>query len=270
MKYETREEVEAIGRAGQRITIDDGVIYGRQLSSFWLALDPEDKGYTPHAMHDGYWESWITSWMSRQVMPGNRAIDVGANHGYYSFMMQQAGVQTMAVEPQSYLCELLGLSKDKNTHQKNHVEIVHAAVSNYPGEIVQMNVPDGHGMNASISKTYIPNAPYGRHMEEVATATLDSLVSSFTKIDFIKIDVEGAEQAVWEGMKGLWTRHHPTTVLEFRWDRYETPEEFARMLFADAEVTYVDIDAQEKPIDSLEHLATKQNEDWMLVLRKKA
>lgn len=269
MIYRSREEVEAIGKAGAYYK-DMGSFYiARSLASFWLALDKNDLGFTPHFTVKGenYWESWITSWMSKQVRPTMHTMDVGANHGYYAFMMQQAGAQCMAIEPQSHLCELMTRAKNFNRHQRNYVEVVQAAVSDYPGEIITLDIPEGHGMNASISSHYHPLAPHGNRAEEVETVTIDSVVSSFTKIDFIKIDVEGAEQQTWAGMKNMWRRHRPVTLLEFRWDRYENPEEFAAQLFAEANVSYVDFDAHEKVVQGADHLRTKQNEDWMLVLR---
>lgn len=269
MIYKTRQEVESIGAAGA-LYYDGGDHYvSRALSSFWLALDKDDLGFTPHFTTRGenFWEAWITSWMSRQIQPGMRTIDVGANHGYYAFMMQEAGAECMAIEPQQKLCDLMAESNRLNKHMRSPVEIVRAAVSDYPGEVVSLDTPTGHGMNASISSHYHPVAPYGRTDEWVETVTIDSVSPSYRKIDFIKIDVEGAEQEVWNGMHRLWERDRPVTLLEFRWDRYEDPESFAIRLLSQANVSYVDTDAQEKPIRDLSHLATKVDEDWMLVLR---
>lgn len=269
MIYETRQEVERIGMAGSKFYDTGNTYVARVLSSFWLSLDKFDLGFTPHMTHkgEGFWEAWITSWMSKQVKPGMHTIDVGANHGYYAFMMQQAGAQCMAIEPQRKLCDRMYDSNDLNKHMKGYVEIVQAAVSDRHGDIVILDTPQGHGMNASISSFYHPNAPHGSSAETVKTVTLDAIVSPFSKTEFVKIDVEGAEQQVWDGMQRLWKRHRPVTLLEFRWDRYEDPEEFARRLFYDANVSYVDTDAQEKPVRNVEHLATQKNEDWMLVLR---
>lgn len=269
MIYHTRTEVENIGKAGAYYKEMDDYYIARSLSSYWLALDKADLGFTPHFTYkrENFWEAWITCWMSKQVFPGAHCMDIGANHGYYAFMMQQAGAQCMAVEPQSHLCELMSISAKLNKHQRNYVEIVQAAISDYPGEIVTLDVPDGHGMNASISSYYHPIAPNGNHGEQVETATVDSLVSAFTAMDFIKIDVEGAEEEVWAGMQRMWRRHRPVTLLEFRWDRYENPVEFADRLFKEASVSYVDTDAKEKPVQGLSHLATQKNADWMLVLR---
>ncbi len=62
MRYESRKEVEAIGTAGAYFEDYGNFILARALSAFWLCLDPEDEGLTPHFTEksEGYWESWIT------------------------------------------------------------------------------------------------------------------------------------------------------------------------------------------------------------------
>lgn len=50
---------------------------------------------------------------------------------------------------------------------------------------------------------------------EVHTDTLDHCVPSYIKIDFIKIDVEGAEMKVLQGGKKILAKDHPIIVFEF-------------------------------------------------------
>ena len=50
-------------------------------------------------------------------------------------------------------------------------------------------------------------------------------------VDFIKIDVEGAVESVWAGMRNILARKAPLTVfLEFTPDRYADPEAFLRRI----------------------------------------
>ena len=50
---------------------------------------------------------------------------------------------------------------------------------------------------------------------EVQTNTLDNCIPSCIKIDFIKIDVEGAEMKVLQGAKKILSKDHPIIVFEF-------------------------------------------------------
>jgi len=50
---------------------------------------------------------------------------------------------------------------------------------------------------------------------EVETDVLDNIIPSNLKIDFMKLDVEGAELNVLKGAKRILKEHHPTVVFEF-------------------------------------------------------
>lgn len=261
MNLSSRRDVELTGLRNVEVKTVDGTRYARQLGAFWLAVDEEDHGYTKHALSDGFWEAWITTWMAKNVKPGDKCIDVGANHGYYTFMLAALGCEVTALEPQKNLNELLKKSLAMN-NMKQSVKILKKAASDKAGT-VEMTIPNHHGMNATISKTYRPIAPDDCVTEKVSTTSLDSLRID---ADFIKIDVEGAEQEVWRGMQKLWQRKRPLTLLEFRWDRYEAPEDFAKELFSKAKVSHVGFDGREVPLVESD-LASRQHEDWMLVLR---
>jgi protein-L-isoaspartate O-methyltransferase len=75
---------------------------------FWVALDPDDVGYSPLARSHGYWEPGITCWMAKQIIREDMfCVDVGANHGYYTFLLAAFGAKVVAVEPQAKLFDLL-------------------------------------------------------------------------------------------------------------------------------------------------------------------
>jgi FkbM family methyltransferase len=262
LKFEDRMHVETVGRFGSETVVEDEFIRARQLDSFWLYLDKEDYGYQKHAVEDGFWEAWITLWMDRNVEPGSRVMDIGANHGYYSFFLASKGCEVHAIEPQPNLVELLCKSVAFN---KAKVTVVQGAVSNTTGS-VEMMVPTHHGMNATISNEHT-HAPEGFTNIKVSSFTLDDIGGGF---DFIKVDAEGAEDLIWAGSKE-YRKKYPNTLwlMEWRWDRYKQPEIFAKEMLEHYHISFVDYNGNESPIDSVEHLATKQDEDWMLVLRGK-
>src|SRR5580704_6922794 len=102
MRFSSREEVERIGRAGvasyESCTEGQPIIVSRQLSSFWIASRPDDPGLSEHFKNDGFWEAWITLWISRNVAPGSVCVDAGANYGYFTFQLVQNGCMVLAYE----------------------------------------------------------------------------------------------------------------------------------------------------------------------------
>lgn len=261
MKFTSREHVEATGRSRVRSEVDGAISRGFNLGRFWIYVDPQDHGYSKHALNDGYWEAWITYWMSNNVEPGSYCLDIGANHGYYSMFLADHGCRVTAIEPQPKLCRLIQKSAWANGFD---VDVVCAAVSAEEGE-VEMTVPIHHGMNATISSQN-SYAPDGENKITVKTLPLDNYTDA--GVDFVKIDVEGAEELLWAGSKKFRNLNPNCLILmEWRWDRLENPVYFAQQILSQYTVTHVNYDGSESPLDSVEAFAARQHEDWMLVLR---
>lgn len=266
MRYNDRTEVERIGSAGSYYELVDGLPKARVLSSFWLYCDPEDLGFTPHmtTKGEGYWESWITTWMSQNVKPGSRVIDIGANMGYYTMFLADHGCKVIAVEPQPVLAALIEQSAAENLFD---VRMDVNVISDVSGHLT-MQVPVGHGMNASVA--YEPFSPHGYTEVTVESYKLDEYCEGEQYYDFIKVDVEGAEDRLFAGAHEF-IEENPECVwlLEWRWDRMEDPMSSAEAIFELMDVWYVDYFGNENRLSSPEELSSRQNEDWMLVLRKK-
>lgn len=266
MRFIDRPDLERVGRSGARKVTDEVGTRGRQLGNFWLYTDPDDSGYTQHALYDGYWESWITLWMDRNVADGSNVLDIGANHGYYSCFLASRGCRVTAVEPQPTLVDLLTKSSRINNFD---ITVLDVAVCDRLNDTVEMMVPIRHGMNATISNQ-VTHAPNGHGTIMVHTTTLDNLGAVHGGYDFIKVDAEGAEDLIWAG-SSKYREEYPDTLwlMEWRWDRYRTPESFGASIIDNYSVTHVNFDGDEEPIDSIGKLGSRRDEDWMLVIRKK-
>jgi FkbM family methyltransferase len=267
MRYLNRADVERTGRGGCVAVTNEKGSRARVLGSFWLYVDPNDKGFSPHMLEsrDGFWEAWITYWMSTHVEPGWRCIDVGANMGYYTLFLLQHGCWVQAFEPQPHLADLIERSVDENHLATKFGGIRQVAVSDSHGAMT-MTVPEGHGMNASIVDR-VASAHDRKRAIHVETTTLDDLYGK-NRFDFIKVDVEGAEDKLFRGAQRFIERNPRCLwLLEWRWDRMKDPERSAREIFERMHVWWVDYDGNEQPLNDPCELSSKQHEDWMLVLR---
>ena len=263
MRFFTRDHVEQTGVYNRKVEEDKAGRRGWNLNSFWVYVDPEDHGYAHHALTDGYWESWITLWMSNHVLDGSKVIDIGANHGYYSLYLASLGCEVIAIEPQEKLCDLIKTSAKAN---KFNIDVRQCVVGNRKKKY-SLEIPVHHGMNATIQSEN-SYAPFGTETIEVDGISLAEFADQ--QIDFIKIDAEGAEDLIWAGGK-TFRKKNPNCVylMEWRWDRFKEPEKFAAELLDTHIVTHVQFDGVEAALTSVDAFKEREHEDWMLVLRAK-
>ena len=247
MRYESVAELENIGRVGAILKYVDGLPVARYLSSFWLFVEPEDQAFTPH-WPTGYWESWVSAWMSREFENHEIFIDVGANVGYFTFQAHAAHMPTIAFEPNPKLCELLEKSADLNW--ADGTVIMPVALADKVGELTLI-VPGGHSGGAWITASP-DEAPSYEERYTVKTMPLDALADvslQFVKKILVKIDAEGAEPYIWAGMQKLWAEKDMTVVLEWhslRWPRWQA-QAFAEDL-AQYNVSIIDHDGNEQSV----------------------
>lgn len=250
MIYLSRDDVERIGRAGASY---DGQ-KARWLSSFWLHLEPQDTAFTPHWM-EGYWESWITKWVSTELPNNDMFIDVGANVGYYTFMAASTGIPVIAYEPNPDVYALLEKSATENSF-RTPVVMCNAALSDKFGSVT-LSVPEGHSGAGSIAADMDGSVHY-----TVPCGRLDQqgIQEEYQRI-LIKVDAEGAEPQIWAGMSGLRNRKL-TVFLEWAPSRYEDAGAFADELLQ-YNVSLINYQGIEEPIQK-HHLLGVQ--DWITIV----
>jgi FkbM family methyltransferase len=144
------------------------------------------------------------------LMAGARTIlDIGANIGQYSLLFGQNARKVLAFEPMPELAEQLRENVRLNNLEQI-ITVVEAAVSDIDGEVVIHAAESSNsGMASLISST-------SNRSLQVEAVTIDNYVqrNSVGNIDFIKMDIEGAELHALRGMIGLLREQKPPLVLE--------------------------------------------------------
>lgn len=194
------------------------------LGDYYLYVDCHDTTVAPWLITKGFWESWITAAMVQNIRHGDNCIDVGANCGYYSLLMAvcAGGEKLASVEPHPKLAGLIRRSLSL-TIPPHMYEVHQKAASSVNGEEVTLTVPVGFWANSSIFERIQPEG----EKVSVQTLTIDELTQSWPTVDFLKIDTEGAEEHVWDGMERTLDRNPQLRIiLEFSPFRYEDPERF--------------------------------------------
>jgi FkbM family methyltransferase len=144
--------------------------------------------------------------------PDGFYIDIGAGHPVYdnvSFAFYLCGWRGITVEPNPWLAQLSEAVRPRDARVKS-------LVGEKPGEATYYLVEHFHGLSTTIeSHARAAQAQFGKPSEAMTmpVTTLRALCEQHAPaaIDFLKIDVEGAERDVLAG--GDWRRFRPKVVV---------------------------------------------------------
>ena len=171
-------------------------------------VDARDLLITPTFVMQGVWEPSITNYFLKHIKPDCHCLDVGANFGYFTCLMAKLAWQgkVIGVEPDSHMHRLVEDNIYSNWFTKTAGAIC-AAVSDAPGyvKLYKFITRSGNtGMSSLFSQEVILKGGEIPEQFNAECITLDSLLEQMNnRVDFIKIDVEGAEPLVIKGAKKL-------------------------------------------------------------------
>ena len=149
---------------------------------------------------------------------GGVFVDVGANIGTMTIYALLSGTfeRAIAVEPDPGNLDILRRNLEANGLTEK-VTVIEAAASSAPGEMTLHRDAKNLGAH-SLEPGFIMTPSESRH---VRVDTLDNLVAEAglakDRVSFVKIDVEGHEHDVLQGMVGL-LRAGPVVMLEATFD----------------------------------------------------
>lgn len=155
-----------------------------------------------------YYDKQAKRIMSKVLKKDSNCLDVGANEGVFlKDMLKYAPLgDHMAFEPIPELAERL-------SEKYPQVEVHECALSNVSGSSTFQLVTNNPGYSGLRRRYYDFGEPVIREIT-VRTRTLDELYPEDRPLDFVKIDVEGAEYLVVEGGKRTLQRTKPYIVFE--------------------------------------------------------
>lgn len=166
----------------------------------------DDLGVTPSLVIDGLYNRGFAEFIRRELGEGDVAVDVGANIGLFTLEMATAVGRTGRVfgyEPNPDVFALLQDSLYLNRMRGLGADVIlrDVAVGAGSGTAV-LRVPINHSGMAALTPDDAPGG-VATTTHEVATVRLDEELASIAEIRLLKIDVEGGESAVLQGLRGL-------------------------------------------------------------------
>ncbi len=261
-----RYHAECASRAAAQVAyLGDHLVLARILGRYKAYLDTRDRGFAAHLMLDGYWEMWLTQFTARLLKPGMHAVDVGANFGYYSLLMGDLvgpKGRVLAVEPNPAVAEMLKRTLELNG-LAGRATVVAAAAGAEDGQ-GRLLVPAGEPKNATLISG---DAPADALSVSVPIRSLDAMLDTFARVDFLKIDAEGAEEDIVTGLDQTISKWRPRIVLEFNPGRCRDPQGLiARLRTSYPVIRGLGYDAEVKPISDADLFDPTDHEDRLLYL----
>jgi FkbM family methyltransferase len=169
----------------------------------------------------GFHELNESRFLNRFLKPGMVLVDVGANQGEFSlFAAKRLSQGTVyAFEPMNIFFDQL--TENISLNQFTNVKTFHCGLSDQSGEVpIYLGTTAGNE-NEGLG-TIFQSQERNRFIQNIQLRTLDQIATEekIDTIDFLKIDVEGAELMVLRGARKTLERTRPVVMIEMSDDTY--------------------------------------------------
>lgn len=184
-----------------------------QVHGVKLALNQDD-AIVSGALALGCYERFELDLFESMLAPGMCVVDIGANLGLYAAVAARKvlpGGRVFAIEPEERNCALIGKTIEFNRF--TNLTVIRKAVSNVTSPGTLFLCAD----NKADHRIYDNRAE--RTRVHVEFTTLDDLVREcgIPAIDFMKVDIQGAELLAFEGMGQTLSNHPRIRILMELW-----------------------------------------------------
>jgi len=264
----SRSNVEDQIRSLCRTTyLGNGTALCRILGRFHMFVHTSDVGFATHVLHRGIWEMPLTEFMVRTVAPGMRVLDVGGNFGYYSVLMSalvESSGHCHVFEPNRKIAHLLRQTLSVNGFDSRS-NVWEVALSDHDQEDVHFFIPYSEPKNARLVSEIDDRLSGEGSFTKVPIRSIDGMADQLGRVDFIKIDTEGAEMAALAGMRNIIHQQRPTIVVEVNCGRDYDPEPMLRELSGVyGSIKFIGDDGFSHLTSIEELLSTNVGSDWLV------
>lgn len=191
------------------VRFSENDIYYVSVSDTQIAIDQSDLAVGA-SLKAGNYEPHLIEFYRERLMPGMTFLDIGANIGIYSVIgasLVGPSGRVLSFEPNTENCRLILLSMHQNGF--HNYTVYPTALGDKTGYVLfTTHIGSNGGLIANTQQSLLnPSCVV------VPMMRLDEVLHE--KVDFIKIDVEGAEGLVMQGAINLIEKYRPVITTEF-------------------------------------------------------
>lgn len=198
-------------RAAKWLGIENNTYRRRLANNLYINVNPSEH-IQQQLFWYGYYEKELGDLIKKILRPGNVFLDIGANIGYFSLLAgnHEPTAKIIAFEPVGSIFKKLEENISINTVQ--NIKAVNSGVGDKNEEReIYISAEDNLGMSS-----FQKPGSYSGKTEMISVITIDEWIKStaLSKIDLIKLDVEGNELAALKGMHKTLQNFKPAVIVE--------------------------------------------------------
>ena len=203
----------------ETIEVNSYFIETPRLRRFEIATHADDRSVQP-SIATGRYEPHVQLLLETYCKDKNRVLDIGANYGQHSVLMAALNpkAEVIAIEASSQNAAVLRHNLKRNA--SSNVRVIEAFLGEEDGHTIDYYYETSNAGCAFGCRTDYGEVNHAEIKKQVQTVTLDTLIAE--PVDFVKMDIEGAERAAILGGQRLFT-HCGSLLIEL--NRY-TSENF--------------------------------------------
>ncbi|RJR27881.1 FkbM family methyltransferase [candidate division WWE3 bacterium] len=145
---------------------------------------------------------YLKKFYSQFVKSDDLVFDIGANMGDYAEVFLELGAQVICLEPQPRCLDII----NKKFAGNENITVIGKGVGNSKG-VLPFYVSSQNHATSTFSEKYKKEGPFNNRTWDktidVEITTIDDLISAYGVPAFCKIDVEGYEKYVFEGLHSI-------------------------------------------------------------------
>jgi FkbM family methyltransferase len=223
LSQQTSEIRSLVGPFG--VPMPDGSLLVYTQSTLLFFIDPSDLIMSPYMIVNRHWEADVTQCVLSATNSSTVFVDIGANFGYFTCLAankigSHGTGRVISFEPNPSNVDLLRKNMIINWSMCP-IEIHDCALGERT-KTMELFIPVNKSANASFHYNMQEQRESGRYVG-VNVRRLDDVLPVATRVDLMKIDVEGYEHAVLDGARRVISESNTITIV-MEWSEVQMAE----------------------------------------------